>query len=96
MFSTTPGDRAVLVVTFLGVLFVEHLEVALILGVWLSLYFALRRAEGFKMRVMKFDAEGALREAPDGELRRSRRRSPCSTFKASSSSRRRMRCRASS
>jgi SulP family sulfate permease len=64
MFSTTPGDRAVLVVTFLGVLLVEHLETALILGVWLSLYFALRRAEGFKMRIMKFDAEGALREVP--------------------------------
>ena len=68
MFSTTPGDRAVLVITFLGVLFVEHLETALIGGVWLSLYFALRRAEGFKMRVMKFDAEGALREAPEGSL----------------------------
>ena len=65
MFSTTPGDRAVLVVTFLGVLLVEHLETALIVGVWLSLYFALRRAEGFKMRIMKFDAEGALREVPE-------------------------------
>ncbi len=68
MFSTTPGDRAVLVVTFLGVLLVEHLETALIIGVWLSLYFALRRAEGFKMRIMKFDAEGALREVPDGSF----------------------------
>ena len=66
MFSTTSGDRAVLVATFVGVLVVEHLEVALAVGVWLSLYFALRRAEGFKMRIMKFDAEGALREAPDG------------------------------
>jgi SulP family sulfate permease len=66
MFSTTPGDRAVLVVTFLGVLLVEHLETALIIGIWLSLYFALRRAEGFKMRRMTFDAEGALREVPDG------------------------------
>jgi SulP family sulfate permease len=65
MFSTTPGDRAVLVVTFLGVLLVEHLETALIIGVWLSLYFALRRAEGFKMRIMKFDAEGSLREVPE-------------------------------
>jgi len=55
MFSTTPGDRTVLVVTFVGVLFVEHLETALIVGVWLSLYFALRRAEGFKMQVMRFD-----------------------------------------
>jgi len=34
----------------------------------LSLYFALRRAEGFKMRVMEFDAHGSLREAPDGGL----------------------------
>jgi SulP family sulfate permease len=67
MFSTTPGDRAVLVVTFVGVLFVEHLETALILGVWLSLYFALRRAEGFKMQIMKFDEEGALRAAREGD-----------------------------
>lgn len=65
MFSTTPGDRAVLVVTFVGVLFVEHLETALILGVWLSLYFALRRAEGFKMQIMRFDDAGTLREAQD-------------------------------
>jgi SulP family sulfate permease len=65
MFSTTSGDRAVLVATFVGVLVVEHLEVALAVGVWLSLYFALRRAEGFKMRIMTFDAEGALREVSD-------------------------------
>lgn len=68
MFSTTPGDRAVLVATFLGVLLVEHLETALVIGIWLSLYFALRRAEGFKMRIMKFDAEGALREVADGSF----------------------------
>jgi sulfate permease, SulP family len=67
MFSTTPGDRAVLLVTFVGVLLVEHLETALILGVWLSLFFALRRAEGFKLRTMKFDAEGALSELAEGE-----------------------------
>jgi SulP family sulfate permease len=67
MFSTTPGDRTVLVVTFVGVLFVEHLETALIVGVWLSLYFALRRAEGFKMQVMRFDDQGALREVREAE-----------------------------
>jgi SulP family sulfate permease len=65
MFSTTPGDRTVLIITFLGVLLVEHLETALFLGVWLSLYFALRRAEGFKMQIMRFDEDGALREVRD-------------------------------
>jgi SulP family sulfate permease len=67
MFSTTPGDRTVLIITFLGVLLVEHLETALFVGVWLSLYFALRRAEGFKMQIMKFDDDGALREVRDAD-----------------------------
>lgn len=62
MFSTTPGDRAVLLVTFAAVLCVEHLELSLAAGVWLSLYFALRRAEGFKLRALALDADGSLRE----------------------------------
>jgi len=42
----------VLVVTFLAVLFAEHLENALFIGIGTSIYYALRRAEGFKLRVL--------------------------------------------
>ena len=62
MFDTTTGDRTVLLTTFAAVLFVEHLETALFIGIAVSVYFALRRAEGFKLRVLSFDADGQLRE----------------------------------
>jgi len=66
LFSATAGDRSVLLVTFIAVLFVEHLEHALFLGVLVSFGYALRRAEGFKLRVLAETPEGSLREvAPD-------------------------------
>ncbi len=60
VFGTTEGDRIVLLSTFLGVLLAEHLENALFVGIAVSIYYALRRAEGFKLR--------ALQEGPDGSL----------------------------
>jgi SulP family sulfate permease len=62
VFATTTGDRTVLLATFGAVLLGEHLENALFLGIALSIYFALRRAEGFKLRVMSEHADGSLRE----------------------------------
>jgi SulP family sulfate permease len=62
LFATTTGDRTVTVVTFGAVLCAEHLENALFLGIALSIYFALRRAEGFKLRVMTEQDDGSLRE----------------------------------
>jgi SulP family sulfate permease len=60
-FATTTGDRVVLLTTFAAVLLTEQLENALFMGIGVSVYYALRRAEGFKLRV--------LSEAPDGTLR---------------------------
>jgi SulP family sulfate permease len=65
VFATTTGDRVVLVTTFTAVLFAEHLENALFLGIAVSVYYALRRAEGFKLRVLKETPEGTLREVPE-------------------------------
>lgn len=65
VFDSTPGDRYVLLFTFAAVLFAEHLENALFLGIATSIYFALRRAEGFKLRVLIVGEDGALREDPD-------------------------------
>jgi sulfate permease, SulP family len=65
VFETTTGDRAVLVTTFGGVLFAEHLENALFLGVLVSIAYALRRAEGFKLRVLAHGEDGSLHESPD-------------------------------
>lgn len=62
MFDTTTGDRTVLLATFTAVLFVEHLESALLLGILVSVYSALRRAEGFKLRVLSMGPDGSLRE----------------------------------
>lgn len=62
LFGTTTGDRIVLVSTFIAVLFAEHLENALFVGIGSSVYFALRRAEGFKLRVLTETPEGGLRE----------------------------------
>jgi SulP family sulfate permease len=68
MFSTTTGDRVVTITTFVAVLMVEHLENALFLGIAVSIYFALRRAEGFKLRVLTFGEDGGLRELPERDL----------------------------
>ena len=65
VFETTTADRIVLLVTFGGVLLVEHLEYALFVGIAASIYFALRRAEGFKLRVMVEDEAGSYREIDD-------------------------------
>jgi SulP family sulfate permease len=65
VFATTTGDRTVLLVTFAAVLLAEHLENALFLGIAFSIYYALRRAEGFKLRVMSENADGTLSEAGD-------------------------------
>jgi len=64
-FETTTGDRVVLLATFGAVLLSEHLENALFLGIAVSIYFALRRAEGFKLRALAETPEGSLREMPD-------------------------------
>lgn len=65
VFDSTPGDRMVLLVTFLAVLFAEHLENALFVGIGTSIYYALRRAEGFKLRVLTVGDDGVMREDPD-------------------------------
>jgi SulP family sulfate permease len=69
LFGATTGDRTVLLVTFTTVLFAEHLENALFLGILVSFFYAMRRAEGFKLRVLAETPDGHLREvdesAPD-------------------------------
>jgi SulP family sulfate permease len=59
--KTTVADRTVLLTTFAATLLVEHLQLALVLGVAVAIFQALRRAEGFKLAVME--------ECPDGQLR---------------------------
>lgn len=66
LFGTTTGDRVVLVTTFVAVLFAEHLENALFIGIGTSVYSALRRAEGFKLRLLEETPDGGLREDADG------------------------------
>jgi sulfate permease, SulP family len=63
VYSTTSGDRVVLLSTFSCVLLSEHLENALLVGIVISVYFALRRAEGFKLRLLEEAADGALHES---------------------------------
>jgi SulP family sulfate permease len=65
VFSTTAGDRVVLLSTFTCVLFAEHLENALLVGIAISVYYALRRAEGFKLRALEQTADGSLRECTE-------------------------------
>jgi SulP family sulfate permease len=62
LFESTTGDRIVLLSTFGAVLFAEHLENALFFGIAVSVYYALRRAEGFKLRVLSVAPDGSLRE----------------------------------
>lgn len=70
VFSTTQGDRVVLLATFCGVLLVEHLETALFIGIAVSIYYALRRAEGFKLRMLQEGEDGSLSELPATEMDR--------------------------
>jgi SulP family sulfate permease len=70
VFATTTGDRVVLLATFSAVLLSEHLENALFLGIAFSIYYALRRAEGFKLRVMTENPDGSLSEASVEPYRR--------------------------
>jgi sulfate permease, SulP family len=70
VYETTTADRIVLLVTFAGVLLVEHLENALFIGIGVSIYFALRRAEGFKLRVLVPTDDGSWSEIDDVELSR--------------------------
>jgi SulP family sulfate permease len=65
VFETTTADRVTLIVTFGAVLLAEHLENALFLGIAVSVYYALRRAEGFKLRVLQETPDGSLRETPE-------------------------------
>lgn len=65
LFGATAGDRTVLLVTFVAVLFSEHLENALFLGIAVSFCYALARAEGFKLRMMVEMPDGTLHEVPD-------------------------------
>jgi SulP family sulfate permease len=62
VFGTTAGDRVVLLTTFGAVLVCEQLENALFLGIAVSIYYALRRAEGFKLRVLTLGEDGSLSE----------------------------------
>ena len=65
IFRSTTADRMVLLVTFTAVLLAEHLEVALFVGIAVSIFSALRRAEGFKLRVLVEGQDGVLREVPE-------------------------------
>ncbi len=67
VFETTTGDRVVLIMTFGAVIFGEHLKNALFLGILASIYFALRRAEGFKLRVLVERPDGVICEATDDD-----------------------------
>lgn len=67
VFDATAGDRRVLLVTFTAVLFAEHLENALFAGIAVSVFYALRRAEGFKLRMLVETPEGSLREVAEHE-----------------------------
>lgn len=64
VYSTTVGDRVVLVATFATVLLTEHLETALFVGIAVSIGYALLRAEGFKLTVLVEGDGGSFIEAP--------------------------------
>ena len=67
VFATTTADRVVLLTTFAGVLLTEHLDRALYLGIAVSIYYAMRRAEGFKLRVLLEEPGGSLSEFSPAE-----------------------------
>lgn len=64
IMESTPYDRRAVIYTFLAVLLLPDLAYALFLGVGLSVYGALRRAEGFKLLVLEDDGSGHLVEQP--------------------------------
>jgi SulP family sulfate permease len=64
LMQTTGADRSVLLVTFFAVLGVTHLEYALLLGVGVSIFQALRRAEGFNLELLAEGPDGHLVELP--------------------------------
>lgn len=65
---TSGSDRSVLICTFLAVLLLPNLAHALFLGVALSIVHALRRAEGFRLRLLEEDTNGNLVEHPLQDL----------------------------
>ena len=60
--QATRPDRWVLATTFAGVLLFSNLEYALFLGVMLSIIGALKKAEGFKLKVLCDDEDGNIIE----------------------------------
>jgi SulP family sulfate permease len=64
LMQTTPADRTALLVTFFAVLGATHLEYALLLGVGVSIFQALRRAEGFNLELLAEGLNGHLVELP--------------------------------
>lgn len=64
LYGATRGDRLVLLATFGTVLLTEHLELALFVGIAVSIFYALRRAEGFKLTVLQEADDGCFVEAP--------------------------------
>ena len=63
LFEVTFNDRIVLLATLVGVLVTEQLETALFVGIGLSIFLALRRAEGFKLTQLVEGEDGVLVEA---------------------------------
>jgi SulP family sulfate permease len=64
LIQTTAADRTALLVTFFAVLGATHLEYALLLGVVVSIFQALRRAEGFNLELLAEGPGGHLIELP--------------------------------
>jgi len=64
IMESTPYDRRAVIYTFFAVLLLPDLAYALFFGVGLSVYGALRRAEGFKLLVLEDDGSGHLVERP--------------------------------
>lgn len=62
--KSTIGDRRALLLTFVAVLISPDLEYALFAGIAISLFQALRRAEGFKLALLEEDENGHLIETP--------------------------------
>jgi SulP family sulfate permease len=65
IMETTVADRRALLWTFIAVLVVHDLAYALFIGVGISVFQALRRAEGFNLVNLVEDANGHLVERPE-------------------------------
>jgi SulP family sulfate permease len=63
VIQTSKTDRVVLATTFFAVLLLPSLACALFVGVGLSIVLALRKAEGFRLRVLEEDSDGNLVES---------------------------------